>query len=127
MSNMPMTPEQEYEFYAKAENQEPQGPARPRQASRLGPGLALPCRCASRRNCWTRHAGLLTAMTGRCLRGFVAPSSTNWAVPPNSDSPASELRRRRPHVSLSLARWTVSASSGNPQGYWKFGLSIRRC
>jgi predicted HicB family RNase H-like nuclease len=36
MSDMPMTPEQEYEFYAKAENQEPQGPARRRHASRLG-------------------------------------------------------------------------------------------
>ncbi len=36
MSDMPMTPEQEYEFYAKAENQEPQGSAQRRHASRLG-------------------------------------------------------------------------------------------
>lgn len=28
--NTPMTPDQEYEFYAQAENQEPQGPARRR-------------------------------------------------------------------------------------------------
>jgi predicted HicB family RNase H-like nuclease len=30
-----MTPEQEYEFYAQPENQQPQGPARRRQKSRL--------------------------------------------------------------------------------------------
>jgi len=29
--NTPMTPEQEYEFYAQPENQEPEGPARRRQ------------------------------------------------------------------------------------------------
>ncbi len=31
----PMTPEQEHEFYARPENQEPQGPVRRRPASRL--------------------------------------------------------------------------------------------
>jgi predicted HicB family RNase H-like nuclease len=41
MSETPMTPEQEYEFYAKAENQEPQGPARRRNPSRLGPPVPV--------------------------------------------------------------------------------------
>lgn len=41
MSETPMTPEQEYEFYAEAENQEPQGPARRRNASRLGPPVPV--------------------------------------------------------------------------------------
>jgi predicted HicB family RNase H-like nuclease len=31
----PMTPDEEYEFYARPENQEPQGPPRRRPASRL--------------------------------------------------------------------------------------------
>jgi predicted HicB family RNase H-like nuclease len=31
----PMTPEQEHEFFARPENQEPQGPPQRRQASRL--------------------------------------------------------------------------------------------
>ena len=31
----PMTPEQEHEFFARPENQEPQGPPRRREASRL--------------------------------------------------------------------------------------------
>lgn len=35
MTNTPMTPEQEYEFYAKPENQEPQGPPVRRRSSRL--------------------------------------------------------------------------------------------
>ena len=30
-----MTPEEQYDFYAKPENQEPQGPARRRQPARL--------------------------------------------------------------------------------------------
>ncbi len=33
--NTPMTPEEEYDFYAQPENQEPQGPARRRRPSRL--------------------------------------------------------------------------------------------
>jgi predicted HicB family RNase H-like nuclease len=33
--NMPMTPDEEYAFYARPENQEPQGPARRRDGSRL--------------------------------------------------------------------------------------------
>src|SRR5260370_41118357 len=36
MTNTPMTPDQEFDFYAQPENQEPQGPARRRHASRLG-------------------------------------------------------------------------------------------
>ena len=36
MTNTPMTPDQEFDFYAEPENQEPQGPARRRHASRLG-------------------------------------------------------------------------------------------
>jgi predicted HicB family RNase H-like nuclease len=36
MNDTPMTPDQEHEFYARAENQEPQGPGRRRGASRLG-------------------------------------------------------------------------------------------
>jgi len=35
MTDTPMTPEAEHDFYAQAENQEPQGPPRRRQASRL--------------------------------------------------------------------------------------------
>ncbi|MQA78143.1 MAG: Arc family DNA-binding protein [Streptosporangiales bacterium] len=35
MSDTPMTPEQEHEFYARPENQQPQGPARRRRGSRL--------------------------------------------------------------------------------------------
>lgn len=41
MNDTPMTPDQEYEFYARAENQEPQGPARRRGASRLGPPVPV--------------------------------------------------------------------------------------
>ncbi|RCW42759.1 ribbon-helix-helix CopG family protein [Halopolyspora algeriensis] len=33
--NTPMTPEQEYDYYAQPENQTPQGPARRRRPSRL--------------------------------------------------------------------------------------------
>lgn len=33
--NTPMTPDEEYEFYAQPENQEPQGPARRRRSARL--------------------------------------------------------------------------------------------
>lgn len=33
--NTPMTPEEEFHFYAQPENQEPQGPPRRRRASRL--------------------------------------------------------------------------------------------
>jgi predicted HicB family RNase H-like nuclease len=36
MTNTPMTPDQEFDFYARPENQEPQGPARRRHDSRLG-------------------------------------------------------------------------------------------
>jgi hypothetical protein len=36
MPNTPMTPDQEFDFYEQPENQEPQGPARRRHASRLG-------------------------------------------------------------------------------------------
>ena len=36
MTNTPMTPDQEFDFYAQPENQEPQGPARRRHASGLG-------------------------------------------------------------------------------------------
>jgi predicted HicB family RNase H-like nuclease len=36
MTNTPITPDQEFDFYAQPENQEPQGPARRRHASRLG-------------------------------------------------------------------------------------------
>jgi len=35
MNETPMTPEQEYQFYARPENQEPQGPPRRRRTSRL--------------------------------------------------------------------------------------------
>lgn len=35
MTDTPITPEQEYEFYAQPANQEPQGPERRRQRSRL--------------------------------------------------------------------------------------------
>ena len=35
MTETPMTPEQEHEFYARPENQLPQGPARRRQDGRL--------------------------------------------------------------------------------------------
>jgi hypothetical protein len=36
MTDTPMTPDEEYEFYSRPENQEPQGPARRRGGSRLG-------------------------------------------------------------------------------------------
>lgn len=35
MSDTPMTPEQEYDFYAQPENQRPQGPPHKRRSSRL--------------------------------------------------------------------------------------------
>jgi predicted HicB family RNase H-like nuclease len=35
MSETGMTPEQEYEFYANPDNQQPRGPARRRRSSRL--------------------------------------------------------------------------------------------
>ena len=41
MNDTPMTPDEEFEFYARAENQEPQGPARRRGASRLGPPVPV--------------------------------------------------------------------------------------
>lgn len=36
-----MTPEEEYAFYAKPENQEPQGPAHRRRAARLSPPVPV--------------------------------------------------------------------------------------
>ncbi len=36
MTDTPMTPDQEFDFYTQPENQEPQDPARRRHASRLG-------------------------------------------------------------------------------------------
>src|SRR5260370_27851436 len=41
MTNTPMTPDQEFDFYAQPENQEPQGPPRRRHASRLGTPVPL--------------------------------------------------------------------------------------
>jgi hypothetical protein len=41
MTNPPMTPDQEFDFYAQPENQEPQGPARRRHDSRLGPPVPV--------------------------------------------------------------------------------------
>src|SRR5208282_4331953 len=41
MTNTPMTPDQEFDFYAQPENQEPQGPARRRHSSRLGPPVPV--------------------------------------------------------------------------------------
>ena len=38
---MPMTPDEEYELYARPENQEPQGPAHRREPSRLGPPVPV--------------------------------------------------------------------------------------
>ena len=35
MTNTPITPDQEFDFYAQPENQEPQGPARHRDGTRL--------------------------------------------------------------------------------------------
>jgi hypothetical protein len=41
MTNTPMTPDEEYEFYARPENQEPQGPALRRHPQRLGPPVPV--------------------------------------------------------------------------------------
>jgi predicted HicB family RNase H-like nuclease len=41
MTGKPMTPDEEFDFYAQPENQEPQGPARRRRASRLGPPVPV--------------------------------------------------------------------------------------
>jgi hypothetical protein len=38
---MPMTPDEEHEFYARPENQEPQGPAHRRTPARLGPPVPV--------------------------------------------------------------------------------------
>jgi len=98
MTNPPMTPDQgcldlstlllrwqflddqEFDFYAQPENQEPQGPAR----RGTTPGSARPCRYASLRNCWSRHAGRPTPTTGRYLHGSAALSNTNSAGPPDA-------------------------------------------
>ena len=79
MTNTPMTPDQEFDFYAQPENQEPQGPARRRQASRLG--TPVPVRFPP--NCWSRPAARPMPTTGRYRRGSAGQSSTNCAGPPD--------------------------------------------
>jgi predicted HicB family RNase H-like nuclease len=41
VTTVPMTPDEEYEFYARPENQEPQGAARRRDPSRLSPPVPV--------------------------------------------------------------------------------------
>ena len=41
MTSKPMTPDEEFDFYAQPENQEPQGPALRRRASKLGPPVPV--------------------------------------------------------------------------------------
>jgi hypothetical protein len=87
MANTPMTPDQEFDFYAEPENQEPQGPARRRHASRLG----TPYPCGSPRNCWSRPAARPMPTTGHYLRGSAGQSSTNCAGPPDPVRPYAEF------------------------------------
>ncbi len=44
MTDTPMTPEAEHDFYAQAGNQEPQGPPRRRQASKASAMVPVPVR-----------------------------------------------------------------------------------
>ena len=60
MTDTPMTPDQEFDFHAQPENQEPQGPARRRRASRLGTPVPVRFRLA---NC--RRAGATTRVACR--------------------------------------------------------------
>jgi hypothetical protein len=59
----PMTPEEEYAFYAQPENQEPQGPARRRNAARLSAPVPVRFppelleRKPGRRSCRFRRSG----------------------------------------------------------------------
>ena len=70
----PMTPDEEYEFYSRPENQQPQGPARRRLTATVP--VRFPPSCSSR--CAPRPP----PMTAQCRPGSAAPSNTNCATPP---------------------------------------------
>lgn len=72
--NQPMTPDEEYEFYARPENQQPQGPGRRRLTA------TVPVRFPP--SCLNRYAPPPRQTTAPSRRGFAALSSTNCATPP---------------------------------------------
>lgn len=79
LATTPMTPDEEFDFYAQPENQEPQGPARRRHASRLGPPVPV----RSLPSHWNRPAGQPTLMIDRYLHGSAGLLSTSYAEPPD--------------------------------------------
>lgn len=72
MSTETMTPDEEYDFYARPENQEPQGTPR-RRAGRLT--APIPVRFPP--TCWRRSGGAPRPTTGPCRPGSGGRSSTN--------------------------------------------------
>ena len=76
MTNTPMTPDQEFDFYAQPENQEPQGPARRRHASRLG--TPVPVRVPPELLKQARRRGRCRRPVAH-RRGSAGRSSTNCA------------------------------------------------
>lgn len=81
MTNTPMTPDQEFDFYARPENQEPQGPARQRHASRLG--TPVPVRFPPELLEEARRAADADADERSLSLGSAGPLSTNYAAPPD--------------------------------------------
>ena len=73
--NKPMTPNEEYEFFNRPENQEPQGPGRRRLSA------TVPVRFPP--NCWSKYALRPPQTTAPSRPGFAAQSSMSYAIPPN--------------------------------------------
>jgi hypothetical protein len=76
----PMTPEEEYDFYARPENQEPHGRARRRDGTRLS--APVPVRFPPELLEQARRGR--TRSTARCRHGSDWPSSTNCARTPRT-------------------------------------------
>ena len=78
MTDTTMTPDEEHDFYAQPENQEPQGPPRRRSARLTAP---IPVRFPLRSS---RRSGDEPARTtAQSRHGSAARSSTNCSAPHN--------------------------------------------
>lgn len=80
----PMTPEQEHEFFARPENQGPQGPPRRREASRLSAMGAGSVSTGFHPSCSPRAAAAPTPTTVRCRPGSAARWNTNSVTRPET-------------------------------------------
>lgn len=72
--NQPMTPDEEYEFYARPETTNPKG--------RAAAGSQLLCPFASHRNFWSKSGPLPPQTTALSRPGFAAQSSMSFATLP---------------------------------------------